>query len=324
MPTRIRLNLTPAANQDAIPVRDVGGVPGLDFGSEPFRSEDGRSLIDPIPAELLEGQSYVTRRGRREDVISFGGGSFVYESEVSAFQSSLSVPLSNRTLLAVNELVSRYKSSGAWEQLDALFLLANETEEASYKDLVNPARSAVKTGNPPWAQWLGSRGTGSSGNFLTCTTLSKMTQADAHFVVCTNQTVTAAQTTFGLIGANSLQYSVQPLGAQEVCNFNNNAFTPVRSSDGGSGVFGATRGNHPIAGAVPRGIFANGTFQIDPGPASVAPSGSVCVHRRNSLYGAARVAVLHYGATLTHEQISVANVAIRNYLSAIGGKGDLI
>ena len=247
-----------------------------------------------------------------------------FDTDAAAYFAALVTPLSLPTRIAINSHVLALKSSGVWAALDWYLLLANETEEAAYRNLRNPAKTASAVNAPPWTQWLGSSGNAGASAHVACSdefifTGSNFTHNAAHVgFMCNRNDTNANSATIGPAGNNFVHYSLPAPGTNESANFNNNSFVAARVSTGSAGDRVGTRG-----GTDARRWSYNGEVSMDPGAASNAPAGLACIHRRNTLYGSRRIAVFHYGGPLTHAQIGLLYAAKYAYLDAIGGCGDL-
>ena len=246
-----------------------------------------------------------------------------FDSDAEAYFAALVTPLSLPTRIAINSHVLALKSSGVWAALDWYLLLANETEEAAYRNLRNPTKTASAVNAPPWTQWLGSSGNAGASAHVACSdefifTGSNFTLNAAHVgFMCNRNDTDAATTTIGPAGNNFVHYSLPAPGTNESANFNNNSFVAARVSTGSAGDRVGTRG-----GTDARRWSYNGEVSVDPGAASNAPAGLACIHRRNTLYGSRRIAIFHFGGPLTHAQIGALYNAKYAYLETIGGLGD--
>ena len=246
-----------------------------------------------------------------------------FDADAAAYFASLTTPLSLPTRNSINSHVLALKSSGVWATLDWYLLLANETAEAAYRNLRNPAKTASPINSPGWTQWLGSSGNAGASAHVACSdefifTGSNFTLNAAHVgFMCNRNDTDAALTTIGPAGNNFVHYSLPAPGTNESANFNNNSFVAARVSTGSAGDRVGTRG-----GTDARRWSYNGEVSVDPGAASNAPAGLACIHRRNTLYGSRRIAIFHFGGPLTHAQIGALYNAKYAYLETIGGLGD--
>lgn len=246
-----------------------------------------------------------------------------FDTDAAAYFAALVTPLSLPTRIAINSHVLALKSSGAWAALDWYLLLANETEEAAYRNLRNPTKTASAVNAPPWTQWLGSSGNTGAQAHVACSdefifSGGNYTLNAAHVgFMCNRNDTDANPVSIGPAGNNFVHYSLVAPGANESGNFNNNSFVAARVSTGTAGDRVGTRG-----GTDARRWSYNGVVNADPGAAGTAPAGLACVHRRGTLYGSRRIAVFHFGGPLTHAQIGALYSAKYAYLEAIGGLGD--
>lgn len=317
MPDRVRLTTEPVAGQALLPVKNVSDLPWLETGSGNFIGSDGRSLFQPIPAQVVASDSI--------DAIDFGGSAAVsYDPSTTAFLASLVTPLSPSTQLAIDRLVRSCKALGTWARTDWMLLLASETKEAALKNLVDPSKVASEVNAPGWDQWLGSSGNqGASAHVLLSDPFiyagSNYTLADAHLgVYCNRNDNNAAAASVGPVTNTTVHYGLAPPGSNEQANLNNGSFTVIRVADVTSGDRTLTRGGADAR----RGSYNGVIGEVDLGAASTAPTGQACIHRRGTLYGSRRIAIFHFGASLTHAQITGLYAAKRRYLSDIGGLGD--
>lgn len=246
-----------------------------------------------------------------------------FDTDAAAYFAALVTPLSLPTRIAINSHVLALKSSGVWAALDWYLLLANETEEAAYRNLRNPTKTASAVNAPPWTQWLGSSGNAGASAHVACSDEfifagSNFTLNAAHVgFMCNRNDTNANSATIGPAGNNFVHYSLVAPGGNEAGNLNNNVFATTRVATITAGDRVGTRG-----GTDARRWSYNGVVNADPGAVGTAPAGLACVHRRGTLYGSRRIAVFHYGGPLTHAQIGALYTAKYAYLEAIGGLGD--
>lgn len=255
------------------------------------------------------------------------GGAPSFDTDAAAYFASLTTPLSLATRYAIDAHVRALKSSGVWAALDWYLLLANETEEAAYRNLRNPAKTASPVNAPPWTQWLGSSGNAAASAHVACSDEfifagGHYTQTAAHVGFTCNRDDTNANThTMGPASGSAVQYSLPAPGGNEVGNLNNNASVVARVSTGTAGDRVGTVGS----ATSPRRWSYNGVINdaANTGAPSLAPTGLACVHRRGAQYGSRRIAVFHYGGALEYAQIAQLYAAKYAYLNAIGGLGDM-
>lgn len=249
-----------------------------------------------------------------------------FDTDAAAYFAALVTPLSLPTRIAINSHVLALKSSGVWAALDWYLLLANETEEAAYRNLRNPAKTASAVNAPPWTQWLGSSGNAAASAHVACSDEfifagGRYTQTAAHVGFTCNRDDTNANThAMGPASGAAVQYSLPAPGGNEVGNLNNNASVVARVSTGTAGDRVGTVGS----ATSPRRWSYNGVINdaANTGAPSLAPTGLACVHRRGTQYGSRRIAVFHYGGALEYSQIGLLYAAKYAYLEAIGGLGD--
>ncbi|PJN96511.1 hypothetical protein CNY89_02115 [Amaricoccus sp. HAR-UPW-R2A-40] len=80
------------------------------------------------------------------------------DAEAEDFSDALAVPLRPHRLRKVSDVVALLKHGGAWDDLDWLVLTAQDSEDASLRNLRNPAQGLTPVGGPTFAAdrgWLG-------------------------------------------------------------------------------------------------------------------------------------------------------------------------
>lgn len=143
------------------------------------------------------------------------GGGFLPESK--AFFDAMAVQLTNPQKNAVNRLVSRLKSGGAWPYIGAMWLSTLITEQQTFLNLVNPTDTTVslrlKQGTPTFTSGVGWKGVASNSHKLYTSgnandAVFKMAQQDHFFLsyVSDNGTVGARM----VIGTPNNRHGIMP------------------------------------------------------------------------------------------------------------------
>lgn len=89
-----------------------------------------------------------------------------YDTDAQVYFSAMTTLLSDDQKIRVNSFIMRLKDSlsitSLSEKFDVMYLMANETSEASLKNLVKRSHDATAVNSPSWTQWEGFAGNGST------------------------------------------------------------------------------------------------------------------------------------------------------------------
>lgn len=242
-----------------------------------------------------------------------GGGQ---ESETGVLISSVSTIQTADRISLINSTIRSLKTSGVWDRLDTLWVLAAADTQIARKNWKNPGTFDLSLVNAP--TFVVDRGytgdgaaSGLSGPNL-ATFGGQYRLNDAHLGVWCGTDVTEAGSDIGTAGNGFIRAHV---GA---------ATGTVRANDGTSTSvgFGTTAIGHSLwsrGDAASYVTYKNGAATNNVAVAATAvTSAAIGVGFASSSFGTKRIAAGHLGASLTAQQVFDLYTALAAYMVGVG------
>lgn len=134
-----------------------------------WRRLAGLSMV-PVLAKLIAIGSYSPRAGMElgltEEIANLIVG-VRYEPETVSLFARMTQKPSDERKVAINNLITSMKSSGAWQKLDALYVLAAQDEQAAKLNWIQDAYPLTSFGGLNFSPSVGYKSDGSTGYLST-------------------------------------------------------------------------------------------------------------------------------------------------------------
>ena len=217
----------------------------------------------------------------------------------------------------LDAFVGALVDAGVWAKLDALYLLAAHSADAARINLVSASWPLTQVGTVDFDADLGFAGDGSTGYHSTgfnptTATAPKFLRDDAHMGVWS--------LTDG-VGAHDMGAGNSSLGIMTSSGtFQTRGNTGLASGSGMTNALGHLCWSRPDASNLPR--YRDGALHSNTAQASVALSNYVFrvggYVTSTASFSARRLALAHFGGSLTAGEVAALHAAADDYLTAIG------
>lgn len=294
---------------------------------------DWTSYAAASAAGYMDGNVHLSRVGNKYKGIALGvrvtaSASTSSTAEVAAIVAQMSVAPSGARQTLMGALITSLKSSGVWDKLDALWLLAAHDAQAGLINWKAPTQIATAVSSPTFTTDRGYAGNGTSSyidtNFNLQTNALNFTRRSAHIAYWSR---TSAITTGNNLGARISSGSQQVLLTGrltgDVIAFRVNVGTsPATNGTGitdGKGDVVARRASEGAAAVlvnnVSKGTWANAS--VDPPNLNLY---LLTINQNGTPTGFSdqELAAASLGESLTNQNIVDRNTALTTYLTALG------